>query len=73
MSKIIIAVIVVAVIVFVFMRSSANKSVATENIQKGADFLAANQTVEGVETLPSGLQYLVLQKGSGTVHRKSVV
>lgn len=68
MSKIIIAVVVVAVIVFVFMRSSANKSAAAENIQKGADFLAANQTEEGVETQPSGLQYLVLQKGAGVVN-----
>jgi len=70
-SKIIIAVIVVAVIVFVFMRSSASKSVAAENLLKGADFLATNQTVEGVETLPSGLQYLVLQKGSGAVHPRA--
>jgi len=67
-SKIIIAVVVVAVIVFVFMRSSANKSAAAENIQKGADFLAANQTEEGVEAQPSGLQYLVLQKGAGVVN-----
>lgn len=69
MSKIIIiAVIVVAIVGFVFVRSSANKSAAAENIQKGVDFLATNQTVEGVETLPSGLQYLVLQQGSGAVH-----
>lgn len=71
MSKIIIAAIFVAIVVFVFMRSSANKSAATDNIRKGEDFLAANQTVEGVKTLPSGLQYLVVKKGSGAVHPRA--
>lgn len=68
MSKIILAVVVIATVVFVFIRSSANKSAATGNIAIGAEFLAANQTVDGVKTLPSGLQYLVVEAGSGTVH-----
>jgi FKBP-type peptidyl-prolyl cis-trans isomerase len=35
------------------------------NKKAGAAFLAANRTKEGVVTLPSGLQYKVLQAGSG--------
>ena len=31
----------------------------------GEDFLAANKTKEGVVTLPSGLQYMVLKEGNG--------
>jgi FKBP-type peptidyl-prolyl cis-trans isomerase FklB len=35
------------------------------NLKEGQDFLAANKSKEGVVTLPSGLQYKVLQAGSG--------
>ncbi|ARS35242.1 FKBP-type peptidyl-prolyl cis-trans isomerase [Pontibacter actiniarum] len=36
-----------------------------ENKQAGEEFLAANKSKEGVHTLPSGLQYMVLQEGTG--------
>ena len=36
-----------------------------ENIEKGKTFLAENAKKEGVVTLPSGLQYQVLQEGNG--------
>jgi len=36
--------------------------------QEGLDFLAANAKNEGVISLPSGLQYKVLKKGSGAYH-----
>ena len=36
-----------------------------ENIEKGKAFLAENAKKEGVVTLPSGLQYQVLQEGNG--------
>jgi FKBP-type peptidyl-prolyl cis-trans isomerase FklB len=35
------------------------------NKKKGEEFLAANAKKEGVKTLPSGLQYLVLKEGTG--------
>jgi len=38
---------------------------AEKNQKEGAAFLAANKEREGVVTLPSGLQYRVLQKGNG--------
>ena len=34
----------------------------------GMKFLAENKDKDGVETLPSGLQYKVLRKGSGDSH-----
>jgi len=35
------------------------------NKKKGAEFLAENKTKDGVVTLPSGLQYKILQEGTG--------
>ena len=40
-------------------------SPAEANKKKGEDFLAANAKKEGVKTLPSGLQYVVLKEGTG--------
>ncbi|WP_018478186.1 FKBP-type peptidyl-prolyl cis-trans isomerase [Pontibacter roseus] len=37
----------------------------SENQKKGEAFLAENKGKEGVKTLPSGLQYQVLQEGTG--------
>jgi FKBP-type peptidyl-prolyl cis-trans isomerase FklB len=39
--------------------------IAEANKKTGADFLAANKTKAGVVTLPSGLQYKILQAGTG--------
>jgi FKBP-type peptidyl-prolyl cis-trans isomerase len=41
------------------------KAVADANKKKGDAFLAENKTKEGVVTLPSGLQYKILQQGTG--------
>jgi FKBP-type peptidyl-prolyl cis-trans isomerase FklB len=38
---------------------------AEENQKEGEAFLAENKNKEGVKTLPSGMQYQVLQEGSG--------
>jgi FKBP-type peptidyl-prolyl cis-trans isomerase FklB len=35
------------------------------NKKEGQDFLAANKNKEGIHTLPSGLQYEILQEGTG--------
>ena len=35
------------------------------NIKEGHEFLAANKSKEGIVTLPSGLQYKILQAGTG--------
>jgi len=39
--------------------------VGEENKKEGDAFLAANKTKDGVVTLPSGLQYKILQEGTG--------
>jgi FKBP-type peptidyl-prolyl cis-trans isomerase len=41
------------------------RSAAVENKQKGSEFLAANNTREGVVSLPSGVQYKILKAGDG--------
>jgi FKBP-type peptidyl-prolyl cis-trans isomerase len=41
------------------------KNEAEANLQESAAFLEANKTQEGVVTLPSGLQYKVLETGTG--------
>ncbi|MGR6859939.1 FKBP-type peptidyl-prolyl cis-trans isomerase [Aliivibrio salmonicida] len=45
-----------------------NPKAAKENIELGNVFLAENATKEGVQTTASGLQYLVLQEGTGIEH-----
>lgn len=45
---------------FVYINSASNAA--------GIAFLEANKEKEGVVTLPSGLQYKVLRKGTGMFH-----
>jgi len=42
------------------------KRIATANARKSADFMARNRQQPGVVQLPSGIQYAVLSKGTGT-------
>jgi FKBP-type peptidyl-prolyl cis-trans isomerase FklB len=44
------------------------KRIAAANARKSAAFMAENRKKPGVVQLPSGIQYAVLHKGSGTVH-----
>lgn len=46
-------------------QASSQGRVAEVNKQEGEAFLAENKNREGVVTLPSGLQYMVLQEGTG--------
>ncbi|HRX77519.1 MAG: FKBP-type peptidyl-prolyl cis-trans isomerase [Planctomycetaceae bacterium] len=41
------------------------KLIGEKNMREGKAFLATNKTKQGVVTLPSGLQYAVLQQGNG--------
>jgi len=41
------------------------KYLTAKNLKEGQAFLAENQKKEGVVTLPSGLQYKVIRKGTG--------
>ncbi len=60
--------IVVALVVFYFIRNSNNEKAAVENNAIGNDFLTKNKAVEGVVETASGLQYQVLHQGEGTDH-----
>jgi FKBP-type peptidyl-prolyl cis-trans isomerase FklB len=42
-----------------------------ENKQKGENFLAENKKKEGINTLPSGLQYEIINEGNGKSPSKS--
>lgn len=68
MLKIIFAVVLIALVFFLVRYSTNNKQVANESAAKGVEFLAQNGKAEGVKTTASGLQYQVLQAGTGTVH-----
>lgn len=43
------------------------KSQSKLNLKDGAEFLAKNKTAEGVKELPSGLQYKVMNEGTGAM------
>jgi len=47
------------------------KKAAEKNLAEGKKFLEANAKKEGVKTLPSGLQYKVMKKGSGASPKKT--
>lgn len=69
--KMLLAVVVIAGVIFYFFTSMNNQKAAQENIRLGNEFLAQNKTKEGVVTTASGLQYQVLNQGSGTIHPKA--
>lgn len=68
MSKIIITLALIVVSYMLFQHFVNNPKAAKENIEIGNAFLAENATKEGVQTTASGLQYLVLEEGTGTEH-----
>ncbi|MEZ5525824.1 MAG: FKBP-type peptidyl-prolyl cis-trans isomerase [Pseudomonadales bacterium] len=71
MSKVVILIVVLVLVAFYFYRtssSSVSPEQVADNKRAGLEFLEANKVEEGVITLPSGLQYKVLQEGTGTVH-----
>ncbi|PMM02645.1 peptidylprolyl isomerase [Vibrio kanaloae] len=68
MSKFIIPVIVFVLAGFMIYRTWMNHKSGEENFEQGQQFLLENGTKEGVITTESGLQYLVLEEGTGTEH-----
>ncbi len=69
--KMILAVVIIAGVIFYFFTNANNQKAAQENIAKGKQFLAENKTYPDVVETTSGLQYLVLNKGDGEVHPKA--
>ncbi|MBU1439067.1 MAG: FKBP-type peptidyl-prolyl cis-trans isomerase [Gammaproteobacteria bacterium] len=66
--KIVLLVLVVACVAYYFYNNSNNQKIAALNHQQGSAFLMENGQKEGVKSTASGLQYLVLQSGSGDRH-----
>lgn len=56
------------VIAFFYFKNNLNSEEIKKNIAKGNEFLATNRAVEGVVETSSGMQYQVLQKGTGSEH-----
>ena len=71
MSKIILLIAVLVVVLFFIKNMSGNTKQAEAQRQQAAAFLEQNKTKPGVITTASGLQYEVLQPGTGTVHPKA--
>jgi FKBP-type peptidyl-prolyl cis-trans isomerase len=46
-------------------QATAAQALGAKNQKEGAAFLAANKAKQGVQTLPSGLQYKVIKAGAG--------
>lgn len=68
MSKILIGIAIVGLLGLYFFNASKNKQLAGENQMAGQEFLANNAQQDGVVTTASGLQYKVLEAGTGTEH-----
>ncbi len=51
---------------FIVHRTQSNKQAALENIRKGEEFLQQNASKAGIESTGSGLQYQILNTGSGS-------
>lgn len=69
--KVLLAVVVIAGVIFYFFTSMNNQKAAQENIKLGNEFLNMNKSSEGVVSTNSGLQYQVLTQGDGEVHPKA--
>ncbi|MGR4991384.1 FKBP-type peptidyl-prolyl cis-trans isomerase [Vibrio rotiferianus] len=68
MSKFLFPIIIFILAGFFIYRTWTNHKVADENFAKGQEFLLENGKKEGVITTESGLQYLVLEAGTGDIH-----
>ncbi|MGB1109324.1 MAG: FKBP-type peptidyl-prolyl cis-trans isomerase [Gammaproteobacteria bacterium] len=68
MLKIAVPVFAIALILFAIVHFSMNSEAEVDNKALGQQFLEENAKVEGVVTTASGLQYQVLEAGTGTAY-----
>lgn len=66
--KIILPIIILLFVAFFIYRNINNQKLSAVNIEQGEQFLTENSQREGVIQTDSGLQYLVLREGNGSVH-----
>ncbi len=62
---------ILLVVIFFSWRSIKRRKASFGNIELGNGFLTENKSKPGVNTTPSGLQYLVLNEGTGDTHPKA--
>jgi peptidylprolyl isomerase len=67
-TNIILLVVILVLAGLVYKQSKSQKQSAQFNRKAAQEFLAQNATKEGIQTTASGLQYEVLQSGSGEAH-----
>lgn len=60
--------IILVIIIFIIRQKKISGQQAQANQEAGRAFLSENANNEGVTTTTSGLQYQVLQPGTGTAH-----
>jgi peptidylprolyl isomerase len=70
-SKIVIVVILIVVVFLLMRRGSENKKIALENRAIGVSFLVENKSDVEVNSTDTGLQYVVIKSGDGTVKPKA--
>lgn len=63
-----VVIILAALVLWLIAQQFLNRGKAGENREKGEAFMRQNASVEGVQTTSSGLQYLVLQAGTGDIN-----
>lgn len=68
MGKAIIIVAIILLVIWFVSKSKNNNQQASLNAQQGQAFLSKHSQEPGVQTTASGLQYLVLQEGTGQEH-----
>lgn len=70
MSNTVLYVVIGALLAYALYRAVAGTtgSSVAGNIEAGEAFLAENKLKEGVQETDSGLQYLVLEEGTGSIH-----
>lgn len=71
MTRVIIIAVTVIIALFIFKRMSDDRKSVAEKQQEGQAFLNSNAEEEGVKTTKSGLQYKVLEAGTGEQHPKA--
>ena len=71
MSKTLLILIIVFTVAWLLLKGNRNKKLAEVNRQEGQQFLEQNKSNAAVKTTASGLQYEVLQEGTGTDHPRA--
>ena len=68
MLNILLLIVIAALLIYALRRAGVGAGSAAENIAAGERFLAENRARDGVTETASGLQYEVLEAGTGSEH-----